>query len=151
MGSVEKKILNGHIFQVHSLSKAMLAFEGNDSFKNEGLRQSTSDTNGYMGFPGGSDSRESMCNAGDLGSVLGLGRCPGGGHGNPFWYSYVENPHGQRNLSGYSAGDCKELDMTEQLRTMVKYSEVNCNIWNRSFFNIVSISQDYFENLLSKK
>ena len=35
------------------------------------------------GFPGGSDSKESACNAGDLGSIPGLGRCPGGGHGNP--------------------------------------------------------------------
>ena len=34
-----------------------------------------------MGFPGGSDSKESTCNAGDLGSVPGLGRSPGGGHG----------------------------------------------------------------------
>ena len=35
------------------------------------------------GFPGGSDSKESACNAEDLGSILGLGRSPGGGHGNP--------------------------------------------------------------------
>ena len=79
--------------------------EGNDNFKNEGLRQSTSDTNGYMGFPGGSDSKESTFNAGDLGSVPGLGRSPGGEHGNPFWYSCLENPHGQRNLAGCSAWD----------------------------------------------
>jgi len=36
-----------------------------------------------LGFPGGSDSRESTCHAGDLGSIPGLGRSPGGGHGNP--------------------------------------------------------------------
>ena len=36
-----------------------------------------------LGFPGGSDGKESACNAGDLGSTPGLGRCPGGGHGNP--------------------------------------------------------------------
>ena len=35
------------------------------------------------GFPGGSDGKESACNAGDLGSILGWGRSPGGGHGNP--------------------------------------------------------------------
>ena len=45
-----------------------------------------------MGFPGGSDSKESACNAGDLGSIPGLGRSPGGGHGNPFQYSCLENP-----------------------------------------------------------
>ena len=65
------------------------------------------------GFPGGSDGKEPACNAGDLGSVLGLGRYPGGGHGNPLQYSCLENPHGQRSLEGYSPWGCKELDMTE--------------------------------------
>ena len=51
-----------------------------------------------MSFPGGSDGKESACNAGDLGSVPGLGRSPGGGHGNPLQYTCLENPHGQRNL-----------------------------------------------------
>ena len=32
----------------------------------------------YIAFPGGSDGKESACNAGDLGSIPGLGRCPGG-------------------------------------------------------------------------
>ena len=36
-----------------------------------------------LGFPGGSDDKESVCNAGDLGSIPGLGRSPGGGLGNP--------------------------------------------------------------------
>ena len=48
------------------------------------------------GFPGGSDSKESACSAGDLGSIPGLGRSPGGGHGNPLYYSCLENPQGQR-------------------------------------------------------
>ena len=38
---------------------------------------------GTRGFPGGSDGKESTCNAGDLGSIPGLGRSPAGGHGNP--------------------------------------------------------------------
>ena len=50
-------------------------------------------------FPGGSDSKESACNAGDLGLIPGLGRAPGGEHGNPLQYSCLENPHGQRSLS----------------------------------------------------
>ena len=37
----------------------------------------------YLGFPGGSDGKEYACNAGDLGLIPGLGRSPGGGHGNP--------------------------------------------------------------------
>ena len=53
-------------------------------------------------FPGSSDGKESTCNAGDLGSIPGLGRSPRGGHGNPFQYSCLEIPHGQRSLEGYS-------------------------------------------------
>ena len=53
-------------------------------------------------FPGSSDSKASACNVGDLGSILGLGRSPGGGHGKPLQYSYLENPHGQRNLAHYN-------------------------------------------------
>ena len=45
-----------------------------------------------LGFPGGSDGEESTCNAGDLGSIPGLGRSPGGGHGNPLQYFFLENP-----------------------------------------------------------
>ena len=37
----------------------------------------------------------------DPGSILGSGRSPGGGHGNPLQYSCLENPHGQRSLAGY--------------------------------------------------
>ena len=44
------------------------------------------------GFPGGSDCKESACNAGNLGSIPGLGRSPGEGHGNPLKYSCRENP-----------------------------------------------------------
>ena len=45
-----------------------------------------------LGFPGGSDGKEPACNAGDLGLILGLGRSPGGGNGNPLQYSCLENP-----------------------------------------------------------
>ena len=70
-----------------------------------------------MGFPGDPDSKEFTCSAGNLGSMPGLGRSPGGGHGNPLQYSYLENPHGQRSLVGYSQWGHKESDMTEQLTT----------------------------------
>ena len=46
----------------------------------------------HMSFSGGSDSKESPYNVGDLGSIPGLGSFPGGGHGNPFQYSCLENP-----------------------------------------------------------
>jgi len=45
-----------------------------------------------MSFSGGSDSKESACNARNLGSIPDLGRFPGGGHGNPLQYSCLENP-----------------------------------------------------------
>ena len=48
----------------------------------------------YTGFPGGSESKESNCNAGDtgdMGSVSGLGRSPGGGNGNPLQYYCLGN------------------------------------------------------------
>ena len=44
-----------------------------------------------MGFPGGSAGKESACNVGDLGLILGLGRSPGEGKGYPFQYSGLEN------------------------------------------------------------
>ena len=55
-----------------------------------------------MDFTGGSDGKESACTAGDLGSLPGLKRSPGGGHGNPLQYSCLQNPHGKRSLVGYS-------------------------------------------------
>ena len=72
---------------------------------------------GELGFPrgfsGGSDSKESACNARDLGSIPELGRFPGGGCGNPLQYSCLENLHGQRSLEGYSLWGFKESDTTE--------------------------------------
>ena len=67
-----------------------------------------------FGFPGGSDSKESACNVGDLGSFPELGRSPGRGHVNPLQFSCLENPHGQRSLAGSSPWGLKESDTTEQ-------------------------------------
>ena len=50
-------------------------------------------------FPGGSDGKELSSNTGDLGLIPGLGRSPGGGHGNPLKYSNLENPHEQRQAT----------------------------------------------------
>ena len=66
-----------------------------------------------MGFPGGSDGKESACNAGNLGLIPGLGRCPGGRHDNPLQYSCLENPHRQMSLAGYSPWGRKESDTSE--------------------------------------
>ena len=70
-----------------------------------------------MGFPGGSDGKESACNAGDLGLIPGLGKSPGRGHGNTP-VSLSGEARGQRTLAGYSPWGHKESDMTEQLSTV---------------------------------
>ena len=46
----------------------------------------------FPNFPGGSDGKASAYNAGDQGSIPGLGRSPGEGNGNPLQYSCLENP-----------------------------------------------------------
>ena len=91
-----------------------------------------------MGFPGGSVGKESACNAGDLGLIPGLGRSPGGGHGNPLQYSCLESPHGQRSLVGCSPWGRKESDTTERLNTSVEphYMQVEGKVlwaYNKSY------------------
>ena len=65
-----------------------------------------------MGFPDGSDGKESACNAGDPGSISGSEKSPGGENGKLLQYSCLENPHGQRNLASYNSQGCKESYMT---------------------------------------
>ena len=55
-----------------------------------------------LGFRAGSDGKESACNAGDMGLILGSGRSPGGGHGDPLQYSCLENSEDKRVTVGYS-------------------------------------------------
>ena len=74
----------------------------------------------WLWLPWWWDSKETTCNMGDLGSFPGLGRSPGGWHGNLLQYSCLENPHGlpvnpQRSLAGYNPWSRKELYMTEWL------------------------------------
>ena len=59
-----------------------------------------------MGFPGGSDDKGSVCNAGDLGLIPRLGRSPGEGKGYPLQYSSLENSVGFYGVP-------KKSDMTE--------------------------------------
>ena len=82
-----------------------------------------------MGFPGGSVDKEIACNVGDLGSVPGLGRSPGGGHGNPLQHSHLENPHGDRSLAGYSSWGNKESDIAH-------IAELNSTISQLDIMNI---------------
>ena len=67
-------------------------------FSQETLRSSIKDHPSFdawlSGFPGGSDGKVSASNAGDLGSVPGLGRSPGEGNGNPLQYSCLSMDRG---------------------------------------------------------
>ena len=68
----------------------------------------------YMvGFPGGLDGKESACNAGDLGSIPGLGRSPKETNSYPLQYSCLENSMARRAWWGR-----KELAITEQLTSL---------------------------------
>ena len=55
----------------------------------------------------GSEDKESACNAGDLGSIPGSGRSPGGGHGNPLQYSCLGNPMAEKPSGLQSLGSCR--------------------------------------------
>ena len=66
-------------------------------------------------FLGGSDAKESACNAGDLGSLPGWGRSPGEGDGNPLQYSCLENPTDRGALQATVQGGRKESDRADQL------------------------------------
>ena len=70
-----------------------------------------------MGFPGGSDGKESACNMGDLGLIPGSGRSPWRRPWQPTPVFLPGEFHGQRSLTSYRPWDHKESDTTEQLRT----------------------------------
>ena len=72
----------------------------------------------------------------DLNSVSGLGRSPGGEHGNPLQYSCLENPHGQRSLVGYSSRGHKESDTTKQLSTAAHHYAVYSNYSSIDYWGI---------------
>ena len=68
------------------------------------------------GFPGGSVCKESTSNAGDQGSIPGLGRSPGEENGNPLQYSCLENPM-DRGARRATVHEVAESDTTERLST----------------------------------
>ena len=67
-----------------------------------------------LDFPCGSDSKDFACNAGDLGSVPGLGRSPAEGNGNPLLYSCLENSMNRKACWTTIHRVTKELDSTEE-------------------------------------
>ena len=97
-------------------------------------------------FPGGSDGKASVYDAGDLGSIPGLGRSFGEGNGNPLQYYCLENPMDKRSLVGYSPWGCKKSDTTERLHDFT-----NVIIWkkNITFAKLSSELQLIFIRLFS--
>ena len=86
---------------------------------------------------------------GDPGLSPVLGRSPGGGHGNPLQYSFLENLHGQRSLVGYSPWGCNESAMAGQLstaqRTGLLESFLGENVFVNENVNERWESQDFSE------
>ena len=81
------------------------------------------------GFPGGSDSKESTCNAGDLGLIPGLGRSPGEGNGCPLQYSCLENFMNKEAWRAIGHG-IAESDMTEQLTHT--HNDICPSLWHHT-------------------
>ena len=106
------------------------------------------------GFSGGSDGKESAWNAGDLGSIHGLGRSPGKGNGNPLQYSCLGKSTGWRSLVGYSPWGCKEMDMTERLHFyfwklyILKYIYIYIYIW--IYIYILKTIRNWWKKLMTK-
>ena len=99
-----------------------------------------------MGFPGSSAGKNSAGNAEDPSFIPRLWRSSGEGIGYPLKYSCLENPHGQRNLAGYSPWGNKESDMTEQL-SMAQHNEIEntptIKAYLRRTVNIFTIFTSY--------
>ena len=66
-----------------------------------------------LGFPGGSDGKESACNTGDLGSIPGSRKSHGEGNSNPLQYSCLGNPMDRGHWWATVQRGCTESDMTE--------------------------------------
>ena len=86
-----------------------------------------------MGFPGGSDGKESACNAGDPGLLLGSRRFPGEGNGYPLQCTCLENSMDRGVWQATILGITKESDMTEQLKLHFGASQVALVVKNSSF------------------
>ena len=67
-----------------------------ESFRGQGYSMTQAKFNDRFGgsllYPGGSEGKASACNVGGLGLIPGLEKSPGGGNGNPLYYSCLENP-----------------------------------------------------------
>ena len=94
-----------------------------------------------MGFPGGSDGKESACNAGDPGWIHGSGRLLVEENGNPLQYFLPGKFHGQRSLVGYSPRGHKASDPIELLTLShfpIQYSLSRACFWAKQLFSLIN-------------
>ena len=96
----------------------------------------------YHGFPGGSEVKASSSNAGDPGSILGLGRSPGEGNGNPLQYPCLENLMDRGAWQATVHGGCKESDTTERLH----FLSFTLWIYHSFCFTISNFIYNYLKN-----
>ena len=119
------------------------------SAKLSGPKEKGMSNAGSMCFPGGAVIKNPPANAGDateVGSIPGSGRSPGGGHGNPFQYSYLENPMDrgtlratiqgwQRVRHGWSDSMQAQTIITQQaVKSGMGTEEQNIGSWHSTLF-----------------
>ena len=110
---------------------------------------------GGQGLPWWFISKESACQCRRQCSILGWGRSPGGGNGNPLQYSCLENPM-DRGLVGYSPWGCKESDMTEHTDQEITDSlpwaqdELHWPEFSRPFWDLFLASRGFCTRNLSR-
>ena len=88
----------------------------------------------WQGFSDGSASKESACNPGDtrdVGWIPGLGRHPGGGNGNPFQCSFLENPMDRRNLLATVHGAIKSWTGWSDWMHAPTYPHTSCSTFSQ--------------------
>ena len=87
---------------------------------------------------------------GDLASIPGLRRSPGGGHGNPLQYSCLENPHERRSLAGQGPWGHKESDMTKHStqHNLIYFISIQ-DFWSWDLSIPVKITEDSPQSFLS--
>ena len=103
----------------------------------------------FLGFPDGSDGKESACSARNLGSIPGFGRSPGRGHGYPPQDSCLENPHGQRSLMVYSPWGRKDLDATKHSTYNLKLNILSTEVSSyNATYKVIKMRKNNISNTL---
>ena len=96
-----------------------------------------------MGFPGGSDSKESACNAGDPTSIPGSGRSPGKGNGHPLQYSFLDNSMDRAlSLVGYSPWGRKQSYTTLTIKLFYVICGISKRLYSLKCSDVVILARE---------